>query len=108
MRSLDSITDSMDISLSRLSEIEEDREAKQASLQSPAQQFIVIPNIKPLCLPEEKTRLLQEEAQPQRNWLQKQGRYVLHQSQATQILTDIHQVLHLGTKPLYHLLMVVV
>ena len=31
-----------------------DREAKQASLQSPAQQFIVIPNIKPLYLPEEK------------------------------------------------------
>ena len=83
-----------------------DREAKQASLQSPAQQFIVIPNIKPLYLPEEKTRLLQEEAQPQRNWLQKQGRYVLHKSQATQILTGIHQVLHLSTKPLYHLLVV--
>jgi len=31
-----------------------DREAKQASLQSPAQQFIVIPNIKPLYLLEEK------------------------------------------------------
>ena len=83
-----------------------DREAKQASLQSPAQQFMVIPNIKPLYLPEEKTRLLQEEAQPQRNWLQKQGCYVFHKSQATQILTDIHQVLHLGTKPLYHLLVV--
>ena len=44
-----------------------DREAKQASLQSPAQQFMVIPNIKPLYLPEEKTlitRLLQEGAQP--------------------------------------------
>ena len=68
-----------------------DREAKQASLQSPAQQFIVIPNIKPLYLPEEKTRLLQEGAQPQGDWLQKQGCYVLPQSQATQILMDIHQ-----------------
>ena len=38
----------------------------------------------------------------------KTGDYVLPQSQATQILTDIHQVLHLGTKPLYHLLVVVV
>ena len=44
-----------------------DREAKQASLQSSAQQLIVIPNMKPHYLPEEKaiiTRLLQEGAQP--------------------------------------------
>ena len=34
-----------------------DREAKQASLQSPAQQLIVISNVKPLHLPEENTRL---------------------------------------------------
>ena len=85
-----------------------DREEKQASLWSPVQQLIVISNIKPLYASKEKTRLLQEEAQPQWNWLQKQGHYVLPQSQATQILTDIHQVLYLGTKPLYHLLVVVV
>ena len=41
-----------------------DREAKQASLRSPAQQLIVIPNIKVLYLPEEKIQLLQEGAQP--------------------------------------------
>ena len=57
-----------------------DREAKQASLQSSAQQLIVIPNIKPLYLPKEKTRLLKEGAQPQGDWLQKQGHYVLPQS----------------------------
>ena len=41
-----------------------DREAKQASLGSSAQQLIVIPNMKPLYLPEEKIQLLQEGAQP--------------------------------------------
>ena len=41
------------------------REAKQASLRSPAQQLIVIPNLKPLYLPEEETQLLQEGTQPQ-------------------------------------------
>ena len=61
-------------------------------------------NLKPLYIPEEKTWLLQEGAQPQGDWLQKQGCYVLPQSQATQTLTDIHQALHIGTKPLYHLL----
>ena len=45
-----------------------------------------------------------EGPQPQGDWLQKQGRYVLPQSQATQILTDIHQALQVGTKPLYHFL----
>ena len=35
-----------------------DREAKQASLLSLAQQFIVIPNIKPLYLPEEKNTVI--------------------------------------------------
>ena len=67
-----------------------DREAKQALHQSPAQQFTVIPNIKPLYLPKEKTWLLQKGAQPQGDWLQKQDRYVVPQSQATEILTDIH------------------
>ena len=67
-----------------------DREAKQASLQSPAQQLTVITNINPLYLPKEKTWLLQEGAQPQGDWLQKQDHYALPQSQATQILTDIH------------------
>jgi len=57
-----------------------DREAKQASLQSSAQQLIVIPTIKPLYLPKEKTQLLKEGAQPQGDWLQKQGHYVLPQS----------------------------
>ena len=80
-----------------------DSEAKQASLQSPAQQLIVISNIKPLHLPED-TRLLQEEAQPQGDWAQNQGCCVLPQSQATPILTDIHQALQVGTKPLHHLL----
>ena len=46
-----------------------DREAKQAALQSPAQQLIVIPNIKLLYLPEEKSQLLQEGAQLQGDWL---------------------------------------
>ena len=55
-----------------------DREAKP-SLQLSAQQLIVIPNIKPLYLPKEKTRLLKEGAQPQGDWLQKQGHYVLPQ-----------------------------
>ena len=81
-----------------------DREANQASLRSPAQQPIVIPSIKPLHLPRENPRLLQEGAQLQGDWLQKQGCYVLPQSQATQILMDIHQALHVGTKPLYHLI----
>ena len=67
-----------------------DREAKQASLWSSAQQLIVIPNIKLLYLPEEKSQLLQEGAQLQGDWLWKQGHYILPQSQATQILTDIH------------------
>ena len=49
------------------------------------------------------TRLLQQGAQPQGDCLQKQGCHVLPQTQATQILTDIHQALHVGTKPLYHL-----
>ena len=43
---------------------------------------MVIPNIKPLYLPEEKTQLLQDGAQPQGDCLQKQGLYVLPQSQA--------------------------
>ena len=81
-----------------------DREAKQASLQSPAQQIIVISNIKPLHLPEENTRLLQEGAQLQAGWLQKQGCSVLPQFQATLMLTDAHQAHQVGTKPLYHLL----
>ena len=67
-----------------------DREAKQASLWSSTQQLMVIPNIKLLYLPEEKSQLLQEGAQPQGDWLRKQGCYILSQSQATQILTDIH------------------
>lgn len=79
-----------------------DSEAKQASLQSPAQQLIVISNIKPLHLPE-YTRLLQEGAQPQGVWAQNQGCCVLPQSQATPILTDIHLGPTGGTKPLYHL-----
>ena len=54
--------------------------------------------------PGRKTWLLQEDEQPQGDWLQKQGCYVLPQSQATQILKDIHQALHVGTKPFYHLL----
>ena len=54
--------------------------------------------------PWRKIQLIQEGTQPQGDWLQKQGCYVLPQSQATQILTDIHQALHIGTKPLYHLL----
>ena len=62
------------------------------------------PQHKALYLPEEKTQLVQEGAQPQGDCLQKQGLYVLPQSQATQILTDIHQALQVGTKPLYHLL----
>ena len=49
------------------------------------------------------TRLLQQGAQPQEDWLQKQGYCVLPQTQAPQILTDTHQALHVGTKPLYHL-----
>ena len=57
-----------------------EREAKQASLQSSAQQCITIPNIKSFYLPKIKTRLLQEEAQPQGDYLQKQGLYVLPQS----------------------------
>ena len=61
-------------------------------------------NLKPLYIPEEKTWLLQEGAQPQGDCLQKQGCYVLPRSQATQTLTDIHQALHIGTKLLYHLL----
>ena len=79
-------------------------EEKQASPWSSAHQLIVVPNIKTLYLPEENAWLLQERAQPQGDWLQKQGCYVLPQSQATQTLTDIHQALHIGTKPLYHLL----
>ena len=39
-----------------------DREAKQASLRSSAQQLLVTPNIKLLYLPKEKTQLLQEGA----------------------------------------------
>ena len=38
-----------------------------------------------------------EGPQPQGDWLQKQGRYVLPQSQATQILTDIHQALQVSS-----------
>ena len=50
-----------------------DREAKQASFQLSAQQLIVIPNIKPLHLPEENTWLLPKGAQPEGDCLQKQG-----------------------------------
>ena len=39
-----------------------------------------------------------------KEWLQKQCCYVLPQSQATPILTDIHQAQHIDTKPLYQLL----
>jgi len=39
-------------------------------------------------------------AQLQGDWLQKQGCYVLPQSQATQMLMDVHQALHVGTTPL--------
>ena len=61
-------------------------EEKQASPWSSAHQLIVVPNIKTLYLPEENAWLLQERAQPQGDWLQKQGRYVLSQTQATHIL----------------------
>ena len=39
-----------------------------------------------------------------RRLVTKTGCYVLPQSQATQILTDTHQALHIQTKPLCHLL----
>ena len=80
-----------------------DREAKQASLWSPPQQLMVIPNIKLLYLPEGKTRLLQEGIQPQGDWLQKQVTMSFPNLRPHRFL-DIHQALHLGTKPLYHVL----
>ena len=80
-----------------------DRETKQASLLSPPQQLTVIPNIKPLYLPEGKTRWLQEGIQSQGDWLQKQVTMSFSNLRPHRFL-GIHQTLHLGTKPLYHLL----
>ena len=68
-------------------------EEKQGSPWSSAHQLIVVPNIKTLYLPEENAWLLQDRGQPEGDWLQKQGCYVLPHSQATQILMDIHQTL---------------
>ena len=81
-----------------------DREAKQASLLSLAQQFIVIPNIQPLYLPEEKKHDYYKREPNHKETGQKQGLYVLPRFHSTQILRNIHQALHIGTKPLYHLL----
>ena len=75
-----------------------DREVKQASLLSLAQQFIVIPNIKPLYLPEEKKHDYYKREPNHKEIGYKI--YVLPRFHSTQILRNIHQALHIGTKPL--------
>ncbi|XP_042526483.1 uncharacterized protein LOC122100192 [Dipodomys spectabilis] len=87
-----------------------DREAKLAAQrqlqgQLPAPLLLVLPSIQPSYTPQELEELTHQGAsQEAQGWWSLEGRVVLPEAQADSFLSQVHQALHIGYKPLSHLL----
>jgi ribonuclease HI len=83
-----------------------DREAKRASAQTcPTTLFITTPKINPIYTSEEQNRLINLGATPgSQGWFLLNGKHVLPNTQAEEVLRVIHKTLHIGAKPILHFL----